>query len=150
MNFYSNLPNISISQFDGEINLYDVNKNSDIYLKKNDGKNFSNFLNKVGELSPYLKKISKDEKKWLNTVKDKNLNQILNDLISDKKLNYKRDIVQGCRLIKKRSFLITSIYDISGYISLDQVSNILTCISDHIVTLLSNHVIYLRRKDEKN
>ena len=34
MNFYSNLPNISISQFDGEINLYDVNKNSDIYLKK--------------------------------------------------------------------------------------------------------------------
>ena len=149
MNFYSNLPNISISQFDGEINLYDVNKNSDIYLKKNDGKNFSNFLNKVGELSPYLKRISKDEKKWLNTVKDKNLNQILNDLISDKKLTYKRDIVQGCRLIKKRSFLITSIYDISGYISLDQVSSILTCISDHIVTLLSNHVIYLRGKDEK-
>ena len=149
MNFYSNLPNISISQFDGEINLYDVNKNSDIYLKKNDGKNFSNFLNKVGELSPYLKKISKDEKKWLNAVKDKNLNQILNDLISDKKLTYKRDIVQECRLIKKRSFLITSIYDISGYISLDQVSSILTCISDHIVTLLSNHVIYLRGKDEK-
>ena len=26
---------------------------------------------------------------------------------------------------------------------------ILTCISDHIVTLLSNHVIYLRGKDEK-
>ena len=149
MNFYSNLPNISISQFDGEINLYDVNKNSDIYLKKNDGKNFSNFLNKVGELSPYLKRISKDEKKWLNAVKDKNLNQILNDLISDKKLTNKRDIVQGCRLIKKRSFLITSIYDISGYISLDQVSSILTCISDHIVTLLSNHVIYLRGKDEK-
>jgi len=91
MNFYSNLPNISISQFDGEINLYDVNKNSDIYLKKNDGKNFSNFLNKVGELSPYLKKISKDEKKWLNAVKDKNLNQILNDLISDKK-----DLVEFC------------------------------------------------------
>ena len=103
MNFYSNLPNISISQFDGEINLYDVNKNSDIYLKKNDGKNFSNFLNKVGELSPYLKRISKDEKKWLNTVKDKNLNQILNDLISDK-INFERDIVQECRLIKKRIF----------------------------------------------
>ncbi len=149
MNFYSNLPNISISQFDGEINLYDVNKNSDIYLKKNDGKNFSNFLNKVGELSPYLKKISQDEKKWLNAVKDKNLTQILNDLISDKKLTCERDIVQECRLIKKRSFLITSIYDISGYISLDQVSTILTSISDHIVTLLSNHVIYLRRKDEK-
>ncbi len=149
MNFYSNLPKISISQFDGEINLYDVNKKSDSYLKKNNGKNFSNFLNKVGELSPYLKKISKDEKKWLNAVKDKNLNQILNDLISDKKLTYKRDIVQECRLIKKRSFLITSIYDISGYISLDQVSSILTYISDHIVTLLSNHVIYLRGKDEK-
>ena len=31
MNFYSNLPKISISQFDCEINLYDVNKNSNSY-----------------------------------------------------------------------------------------------------------------------
>ena len=45
MNFYSNLPNISISQFDGEINLYDVNKNSDIYLKKKD--NIISFPNKL-------------------------------------------------------------------------------------------------------
>ena len=149
MNFYSNLPKIPLSQFDGEIILYDNHTKSDRHLKKNNIESFSNFLNKIGELSPYLKKISENEKNWLNSVKYKNLNQIINDLISDKKFSYKRDIIQECRLIKRRSFLITSIYDISGYISLDQVSIILTYISDHIVTLLSNHVIYSNSKDAK-
>ena len=72
MNFYSNLPQVSLSQLDGKIKFYDIKRKSDRNFKNNNINNFSNFLDELGNLSPYLKKISINEIEWLHKIKHKN------------------------------------------------------------------------------
>ena len=138
----SNLPKIKLSQLDGKIDFYDINKYKNTNSKHFNEIKFFDFLEEIGNLSPYLQRISKSETQWLHRIKEKYLNDIINELILDVRAFNLDDLVRECRLIKRRIFLITSIFDISGYLSLDHVSLILTYVADFILSVLSKSIIY--------
>ena len=138
----SNLPKIKLSQLDGKIDFYDINKYKNTNSKHFNEIKFFDFLEEIGNLCPYLQRISKSETQWLHRIKEKYLNDIINELILDVRAFNLDDLVRECRLIKRRIFLITSIFDISGYLSLDHVSLILTYVADFILSVLSKSIIY--------
>ena len=91
----SNLPKIKLSQLDGKIDFYDINKYKNTDSKHFNEIKFFDFLEEIGDLSPYLQRISKSETQWLHRIKEKYLNDIINELILDVRAFNLDDLVRA-------------------------------------------------------
>ena len=135
------LPNVCLANISGKPRLFVQAQFEQQSSDNKSPREFWEFVSKVGKYSPYLKKITSKEKDWLKAVIDLPIGVILDALLRDIRLSNSKLLVENCRKAKRRSFLITALFDLAGCLSLNNVSYILTAVADEILSALTKEVI---------
>ena len=134
------LPNERLENISGNPKLFVLNKPDSLDQDKQPWTAFLQFLSQVGEYSPYIKKITLLEQDWIKSVIDLPVEAIISDIISDLRNSKPQNIINNCQLTKQRGFLIAALFDLAGFLSLDDVSKILTLVADEILEILTELV----------
>ena len=134
------LPNVRLENISGDPKLFVLKKPDIQDQEKKPWIAFLQFLSQVGEYSPYMKKISLLEKDWIKSVIDLPVETIISDIISDLRNSEPKSIINNCQRAKQRGFLIAALFDLAGFLSLDDVSKILTLLADEILEKLTGLV----------
>ena len=134
------LPNARLENISGNPKLFVLNKPDSQDQVKKTWEAFLQFLSQVGEYSPYIKKITLLEKDWIKSVIDLPVEIIICNIISDLRNSKPHSIINNCLRAKQRGFLIAALFDLAGFLSLDDVSKILTVVADEILEILTDLV----------
>ena len=135
------LPNVCLAKISGRPRLFVQDEFEQCASDKKLSREFWEFVSEVEKYSPYLKKIISKEKDWLKAVIDLPIEIILDALLRDIRSSNSKWIVENCRKAKRRGFLITALFDLAGFLSLEKVSHILTVVADEILGALTNEVM---------
>ena len=109
-----NLPDVCLSKISSNPHLFSKNDSEVQAFEVKWPQELWGFISKVGECSPYLERLSSNEKKWLRAVSNLSIGKILEDILAGIISSDPQSLVHNCKLARRRSFLITAFFDLAG------------------------------------
>ena len=137
-----NLPDVCLSKISSNPHLFFKNDSEVQAFEAKYPQELWGFISKVGECSPYLERLSSNEKKWLRAVSNLSIEKILEDILAGIVSSHPQSLVHNCKLARRRSFLITAFFDLAGCLSLENISSILTVVADSILSALTDEIFH--------
>ncbi len=145
-----NLPDVCLSKIDDNPHLFFKNDSEAQAFEAKCPLELWGFISKVGDCSPYLERLTSNEKNWLRAITNLSIGRILEDILADIDSSHPENLVYNCKLARRRSFLITALFDLAGCLSLENVSSILTVVADSILSALTDEIFHSEFGDQLN